>query len=148
MNGVLPIVIGTQIAFLSVAIELATTEVVLQGALALLGMRFDQNPVLGIPRMTGRDQKRQCLIAVWIVFDLIGLRVRRGNHLISFEMMMNDSPPSRNQTLTELRHASYACVTAFNPRERVVWSKLFVRRHADPVVVCNSAEILTEHADS
>jgi len=60
---------------------------------------------------------------------------------------MNDSLPSWNLTLTELRHASCACVAAFNPRERVLWSKLSMRRHVDPMIMCNLAEIEIEHAD-
>jgi len=60
---------------------------------------------------------------------------------------MNDSLPSWNLTLTELWHASCARVTAFDPRECVFWSKLFIRRHVDPVIMRNSAEIEIEHTD-
>jgi len=67
---------GTQVTFLTVVAELASTKVVLQQAFALLWMGLDQNPVLGKPRMIGTDQKCQRFIAIPIVFDLIGLRVR------------------------------------------------------------------------
>jgi len=140
-------VTGTQTTFLTAAAELATTKVVLQQAFALLGMRLDQHPVLGEPRMTGADQKRQRFMAIWIMFDLIGLRVRRWNHLVSFEMVMDNSLPSLNLALTELWHTSCARVTTFNSQERFFRPKLFTRRHVDPVVMCNLAEIVAEHAD-
>jgi len=133
--------------FLSAAVELATTEVVLQRAPALLGMRLDQNPILGESRMTGTDQKHQRFIAIWIMFDLIGLRVRQRDCLVSFEMVMDNSLPSLNVALTEFGCTSCARIAAFDSLECCFWSTLFMRRHVDPVVMCNSTEILTEHAD-
>jgi len=80
----------------------------------LLGMRLDQNPILGKPRMIGTDQKHQRFVAIWIMFDLIGLRVRRGNHLIAFEVVMDNSLPSLKVALAELGYTSCARIAAFD----------------------------------
>jgi len=76
VNGIRPIVAGVQIALLPAIVELATTKVIIQCPSTLLRVRLDQDPIFRIGRMIGRDQKIQCLIAIRIVFDLIGLRMR------------------------------------------------------------------------
>ena len=62
-------------------------------------------------------------------------------------MMMYDSLPSQNLTLTELRHASCGRVATFNLGERVFWSELFIRRHVDTVIMRNATEIDVEHTN-
>jgi len=46
-----------------------------------------------LPPDRAKDGLAMRFIAIRIMFDLIGLRVRQGNHLISFEMMMCDGLP-------------------------------------------------------
>ena len=62
-------------------------------------------------------------------------------------MVMNDSLPSWNFTLTELRHASRGRVAAFNCGERVFWSEFFIRRHVDTVIMRNATEVEVEHTN-
>jgi len=57
MKRIRPIVTGTQETLLLVVVELATTKVLIQRAFSLLGMRFDQNPIVDESRMIGRDQQ-------------------------------------------------------------------------------------------
>jgi len=97
--------------------------------------------------MIGRGQKLQCLIAIRIMLDLIGLRMQCGNDLITLEVMMDNSLPSWNLTLTELWYASCGCVAAFNHGEHVFWSELFICRHVNGVIMCNAAEIDVEHTN-
>jgi len=113
MNVILPIMIGAEIAALFIIIELATTKVFLQRVSALLRMRPNQNAVVRKLRMIRIHQEHQHLITIWIVFDLVGLRMRQRNNLVTFEMMMEDSRPLRNFTLAELRHSSFRSITAF-----------------------------------
>jgi len=81
------------------------------------------------------------------VLDLSGLWVCRGDCLVTLEVMVDNSLPLRNETLTELRHASCGCVATFNPGERVFWSELFACRHVDTTAMRNATEIEVEHAD-
>jgi len=60
---------------------------------------------------------------------------------------MYDSLPLWNLTLTELPYSSCGSITAFNHRERVLWSELFISRHVDPIIMCNSTEIETEQTN-
>ena len=76
VNVIRPIVTGIQIALLSMLIEFATTKVIIQRGSTLLRVRLDQDPILRACRMIGRHQKVQCLIAIRIMLDLIGLRVQ------------------------------------------------------------------------
>jgi len=110
-------------------------------------MRLNQNSVVGKRGMTWVHQQHQCLVAIWIMFDLIGLRMRRRNNIVTLEMMMHDSLPLWNLTLAELWHSSCRGVTALNCRERVFGSKLFASRHVDTACMCDLATIEIEHAD-
>jgi len=76
VNAIRPIMTGVQVAPLSTAVELATTKVLIQCAPTLLRMRLDQNPIVGKRGVTGRDQEHQCLVAIRVVLDLVGLRMR------------------------------------------------------------------------
>jgi len=107
-------------------------------------MRFDQNPIVDECRMIGCDQQRQCFISIGIVLDLPGLRVRRGNYLIMLEMVMDNSLPLRNKTLTELWYVSCARITAFNHGEGVFWTEFFVCWHIDAVTMRNATQIDVE----
>jgi len=147
MNVIFPIMIGAKIAALFIIIELATTKVFLQPVSASLRMRPNQNSVVRKLRMMRVHQEHQCLVSIGIMFYLIGLRMQQRNNLVTFEMMMHDSLPSRNLTLTELWHSSCGGVTRFNRRERVLWSELFISRHVDPVIMCNLAEIEIEQTN-
>jgi len=63
----------SEIVLLSV--ELATTKVFIQRASTLLRMRLNQNSVVRKLGMTWVHQEHKCLVAIWIMFDLIGLRM-------------------------------------------------------------------------
>jgi len=79
MNFIRPIVIGTQITSLTVVAKLTTMKVLLQCASTLLGMSLNPNSILRKRGMIRRGQEYQRFVAVRIMFDLIGLRMRRRN---------------------------------------------------------------------
>jgi len=67
--------------------------------------------------------------------------MRRRNNLVTLEMVMNDSFPSWNLTLTEFWCLSSGSVTAFNHRKRFFWSKFLIGWNIDAVVMCDSTEV-------
>mgnify|MGYP007080412323 CR=1 FL=1 len=135
---------GIQIASLTIIVELAMMEVLIQRASTLLRMRLDQNSILRKARMTRGNQQHQCLVAIWIVLDLIELRMRRRDNLIVLEMMMNDSFPAWYLTMTEFWDPSCRSVSAFDHRERFLRSKFSVGQKIDTVVMRNSTEVNVE----
>jgi len=70
-----PIVIGVQMAALPATTELAAAKVFIQRASTLLRMRLNQKSIVGKCGMVWVHQEHQRLATIWIVFDLIGLRM-------------------------------------------------------------------------
>jgi len=140
-NFVHPIVIGIQITSLTVVAKLATTKVLIQRASTLLRMSLNQNSILRKRWMIRQDQEHQRFLAIWIMFNLIGLQMRRRNNLVTLGIVMNDSFPSWNLTLTEFWYSSSGSITAFNHRKRFFRSKFLTGWNIDAVVMCDLTEV-------
>jgi len=96
-----PIVICAQVALLDEVVELTPTMVFIKRVFALSRMWVNQNAIVSESRMVWHHQQHQCFASISIVTNLVVLRMRRGNHLIPFEMVMNDGLPSSHPNATK-----------------------------------------------
>jgi len=102
MDVLAPIVLGVQVALLDEVVVIAPTKVLIKRApTALLRMRLNQNAIVSESRMTQRNQQHQGFVSIGIVINLVVLWMRRGNHLIALEVMMNDGLPSSHLALAK-----------------------------------------------
>ena len=77
-------------------------------------MRLNQNSIRHVRGMIRRDQEHQRFVFVRIMLNLSNLRMRGRNGLIVFEIVMADSLPLWNLTLTELGCSGSGSIPTFN----------------------------------
>jgi len=96
-----PIVLGVQAALLDEAVAITPTKALIKRALALSWMRLNQNAIVSESSMMRRNQWHRGFASIRIVTNLVVLWMRRGNHLVALEVMMNDGLPSSHLALAK-----------------------------------------------